>query len=152
MKYTPLDIRHQEFSGALSGYSKREVREFLIALSDQSEEAERDLRAALERITALEAQVADLREGEETLRRAVVSAERIGNEIRSNAEREAAVILREAEEGKDRVLREALQRARDVRVDLERVRSERDLFLSQFRGLLQGYLASVDKAEEPVAG
>ena len=152
MKYTPLDIRHQEFSGALSGYSKREVREFLIALSDQSEEAERDLRAAVERITALEAQVADLREGEETLRRAVVSAERIGNEIRSNAEREAAVILREAEEGKDRVLREALQRARDVRVDLERVRSERDLFLSQFRGLLQGYLASVDKAEEPVAG
>lgn len=150
MKYTPLDIRHQEFSGALSGYSKREVREFLIALSDQAEDAERELRAALERVSALEAQVNDLRQGEETLRRAVVSAERIANELRANAEREAAVILREAEEGKDRLLREALQRARDVRVDLERARGERQIFLNQFRGMLQGYLASIDQAEQTV--
>ncbi|HEX2864909.1 MAG TPA: DivIVA domain-containing protein [Deinococcales bacterium] len=151
MNLTPLDIRHQEFAGALSGYSKREVREFLERLADQTEEAERDVRAARERIAQLEAQVLELREGEEMLRRAVVSAERIANEIKGNAEREAQLMRQEAEATRDKVMREALQRVRETRVDLDRARSDRQLFLDQFRALLQGYLASLDRLEDPGA-
>ena len=61
MKYTPLDIRHQEFAGAISGFSKREVKDFLSAVADDVEEYERQLRTQQEKNTALEAQVQELR-------------------------------------------------------------------------------------------
>lgn len=150
MNLTPLDIRHQEFGGALSGFSKREVREFLDRLADQTEEAERENRVSRERIAQLEAQVLELREGEEMLRRAVISAERIANEIKGNAEREAELTRQEAEATRDKVMREALQRVRETRVDLDRARADRQLFSDQFRALLQSYMASLDRLDDGV--
>ena len=150
MNLTPLDIRHQEFGGALSGFSKREVREFLDRLADQTEEAERENRVSRERIAQLEVQVLELREGEEMLRRAVISAERIANEIKGNAEREAELTRQEAEATRDKVMREALQRVRETRVDLDRARADRQLFSDQFRALLQSYMASLDRLDDGV--
>ncbi|HWG85344.1 MAG TPA: DivIVA domain-containing protein [Deinococcales bacterium] len=147
MKLTPLDIRHQEFTAALRGFSRGEVKEFLERAADQLEETERELRATTERVAALEAQVQELREGEELLRRAVVSAERIANELRAGAEREAAAIVQQAESARESITRDAHQRVRQVRADLDRLRGERSLFLDQFRGMLMGYLAAIERAE-----
>ena len=159
MKYTPLDIRHQEFAGAISGFSKREVKDFLAAVADDVEEYERQLRASQEKNVALEAQVQDLRQGEEALKRAVISAERIANEIRVNAEREielklkdaeqqASAMIQDAEGSKERLLREALSKARDIRVEIERARADKAMFLSSFRGLLKTYQDSVERNED----
>jgi cell division initiation protein len=213
VKYTPLDIRHQEFSNSLSGYSKREVREFLTHIADQAEEYERELRAQHDRIAQLEQQVGELREGEEMLRRAVVSAERIAGEMRLSAEREVKLMretaeneamsvkrqaaidadnmrqrvetdmasyqqkvtseleamrqstenetstlrnttvrdsgqmVAEAEAAKEKLLRDALQKAREIRSDIEQLRKERDLFASQFKAMLQSYLTSIEHNE-----
>jgi cell division initiation protein len=159
MKYTPLDIRHQEFSAAISGYSKREVKDFLAAVAEDAEEYERQLRASQEKTVALEAQIQELRQGEEALKRAVVSAEKIANEIRLNAEREvqlkikeaeqqAAAMIADAEASKEKLLREALAKARDIRVEIERARADKAMFLSSFRGLLKTYIDSVERSED----
>lgn len=159
MKHTPLDVRHQEFANALSGYAKKDVREFLLSVADDLEEYERAMRATQDRITMLEAQVNELRQGEETLKRAVVSAERIANEMKLNAEREAALriknaehqaqtLLQEAENQKEQLLRETLNKARDIRVEMERLRSQRSMFASQFKGMLQGYLDTIEHNED----
>jgi cell division initiation protein len=152
VKFTPLDIRHAEFNGQVSGYAKRGVREFLAQVADDAEEYERQIRALQERVTTLEAQVTDLRQGEESLRRAVVSAERIGNEVKASADREAQLMIREAEGAKEKLLREALQKARDIRVEIEKARGDKQLFLNQFRALLQGYMESIDRADERTPG
>jgi cell division initiation protein len=159
MKRTPLDVRHQEFSNALSGYSKKDVREFLMGVAEDLEEYERGTRNNQERIAQLEAQVNELRQGEETLKRAVVSAERISNEMKLNAEREASLriknaehqaqtLLQEAENQKEQLLREALNKARDIRVEMERLRSQRSMFASQFKAMLQSYMENIDRGED----
>jgi len=159
MKHTPLDVRHQEFANALSGYSKKDVREFLLSVADDLEEYERNIRAAQDRISMLETQVNELRQGEETLKRAVVSAERIANEMKLNAEREASLriknaehqaqtLLQEAENQKEQLLREALNKARDIRVEMERLRSQRSMFASQFKAMLQSYMENIDRNED----
>jgi cell division initiation protein len=163
MKYTPLDVRHKEFANQLNGYNKREVKEFLAGVADDLEEMERQNRGMQERLLQLENQINELRQGEESLRRVVVSAERIGNEMKSNAERDASITLRdaetrsaamlaEAESAKEHLYREALSKARDIRLDIERVRSEKSMFLSQFRALLTTYLDSVERNEDKGTG
>jgi cell division initiation protein len=159
VKYTPLDIRHQDFAAALSGYSKKEVKDFLSAVADDVEESERQLRAFQEKISSLEAQVQELRQGEEALKRAVVSAEKIANEIRINAEREvelklkdaeqqSSLMIQDAESAKEKLLREALSKARDIRVEIERARADKAMFLGQFKGLLKTYMDSIERAED----
>lgn len=104
MKLTPLDIRHQEFSGALSGYGRRQVRAFLADLSEQVEELLREHLSAESRIQELERRIEEYRLGEEELKRTLVATERITQEMRQNAQREAELVVREAETQRDRVV------------------------------------------------
>ena len=97
MKYTPIDVRNQEFPGGMGGYKRPEVRAFLAEVADDFEElllARQDLN---ERLQALETRVSEYRGSEGDLHRAVVSAERIAQEVRENARREAELITSRAE-------------------------------------------------------
>lgn len=156
MKITPLDLRHQEFAGALSGYSRREVRKFLLEVGEQLEQTLRDNQALKEQQDALERQIGTLKQGEEELRRIVVSAERIAYELRQNAEKEAELIVREAEgkrsslltegeTGRETLLREGKEAVAALQRDLERAKTERAQFISQYRGLLQGFMSLAER-------
>lgn len=142
---TPLDIRYQEFRLGLRGYVVAEVREYLSQVADVQtaliEENER-LRGY---IRELEAELAKAREGEAELKRAVVAAERIAREIKTQAEREAELIRRETESERQAALQELIEQMKRIKNDIEQVRNERDLFVGQFRALLEGYLASLDR-------
>lgn len=142
---TPLDIRYQEFRQGLRGYSVAEVREYLGRVADAQtaliEENER-LRSY---IRELEAELTKAREGEAELKRAVVAAERIAREIKAQAEREAELIKRETESERQAALQELIEQMKRIKNDIEQVRNERDLFVGQFRALLEGYLASLDR-------
>ncbi len=142
---TPLDIRYQEFRQGLRGYSVAEVREYLGRVADVQtaliEENER-LRSY---IRDLEAELAKSKEGEAELKRAVVAAERIAREIKAQAEREAELIKRETESERQAALQELIEQMKRIKADIEQVRNERDLFVGQFRALLEGYLTSLDR-------
>ena len=111
MKYSPLDLRHQEFPGNLGGYKRLDVRTFLNDVADDLEELLQGRQDLNERLMALEGRLAEYRESEDDLRRAVVSAERIAQEVRENARREAELIVSQAETHRDGVAQEVNARA-----------------------------------------
>ncbi len=142
---TPLDIRYQEFRMALRGYSVPEVREYLAQVADMQTALIEENERLRSRIRELEAELAKSREGEAELKRAVVAAERIAREIKAQAEREAELIKRETESERQAALQELIDQMKRIKNDIEQVRNERDLFVGQFRALLEGYLASLDR-------
>ena len=79
MKLSPLDIEHMEFTGSVSGYSRRQVREFLERVSQQLEETLRDNQALRDEVKKRDERIEDLQVGEVELKRAVIAAERIAN-------------------------------------------------------------------------
>ncbi len=145
MGFNPLDIRYQEFRRKVRGYDVEEVRAYLGEVADYVTSLEEELAACKKRVGELEEELSQAREGEAELKRAVVAAERIAREVRAQAEREAELIRAEAEAAKERALREAMEHLKRVQRDLERLRNERELFKEQFRGMLEGYLASLDR-------
>ncbi|PYE56240.1 DivIVA domain-containing protein [Deinococcus yavapaiensis] len=114
MKLTPLDIRHQEFATAITGYNRKAVRAFLADVASQMEDLLRENLAQQERVLDLERRVEAYRTGEEELKRTLVSAERISAEMRSSAQRETELLLREAEAERDRVLGEVRVRSAEL--------------------------------------
>lgn len=147
MKLSPLDIEHMEFGTNLGGYGKRPVREFLERVSQQLEETLRENQALRDELKKRDERIEELQVGEVELKRAVIAAERIANEIKENAKHEASLILREADGKRTGMLRDAETRLRAARAEISRLEKEQQLFREQFRGMLNAFERSLDHPE-----
>ncbi len=146
---TPLDIRYQEFRQSLRGYAPAEVRDYLQKVGDRLTKSIEDGDRLRFQIRELEVGLARSREGEADLKRAVVAAERIAREIRSQAEKEAELIRREAEAEKVMAMQELNESVKELKTDIDKLKQERDMFVSQFRGTLESYLSSLERYKNP---
>jgi len=133
-----------EFPRAAGGYQRRHVRDFLERVAEDISELLRDMQAMQSELDTARSRIAGLQTAEAELQRAVIAAERIGNEIKENAKREAKVVVAEAERVRDLRLGELDGQVDRALADLDRLARERNLFREQFRGLLTAYLRSLE--------
>lgn len=163
MRLTPLDIRKQEFPQRFRGYDTDEVDTFLDLIADDVEQLLTERNQLADRSAALEAQLAEFREIEHSLRNALVLAEKTSSEASETAQRRADAQVREAEvraqeiigegETKSRALvAEAENRRRALLMELEALESQRTYALSKFRSLIEDQRAVLDAHLAPRAG
>lgn len=140
---TPLDIRRQEFRKSLRGYEPTGVEDFRVRVADELERVIREKSVLEERLVALTEQVRSYRERERAMNEALVAAQQLRADTRAAAEREAQVIVREAEAEGRRLLEEA--RAAEVAVRQQAAEAERQYqaYLGGFRALLERQLAEL---------
>ena len=114
MRITPLEIRQKTFERTLRGYDKDEVNGFLLSLSQEWErlfDETKDLRAKLENC---EREVAKLREVETSLFKTLKTAEDTGANVVGQANKEAQLLLKEAQLQAEAVLNEARDKAKNA--------------------------------------
>ena len=140
MQLTPLEITQREFRRVLRGYDPEEVRHFVESVADEVESLLKDNAVRQERIAELEERVRALEGQEESLRNTLVTAQRMTEEIKANAKREADLIVREAEGKAQRLTAEAQARAADVQKEILELRRQRDLFAATLRSHIQAHL------------
>lgn len=172
MKLSPLDIQHMDFPTGLNGYSRKQVREFLERVAAELEDTLRQNQQLRDAQQERDARISELQGSEAELKRVVIAAERIANEIRENAKREAELIVSEAEQKRSQILSDADSRRerlvneaeqkraevisdaeariREARNELLRLEREQRLFREQFRALLQAFARNLEAA--PLAG
>jgi cell division initiation protein len=122
-----------EFERGVSGYKRSQVRAFLERVAAEREELLKELQALRDDVEEQERRIESLQSAETDLRQAVIAAERIGNQMKDNARREAELILEGAEAER-----------KSVEADVARLKTLRDDFREQFRGMLQAYRQSLD--------
>src|SRR5262245_21673943 len=104
MNVSPLDVRQQRFSTALRGFDKVEVSSFLTAMADDYEQALRETDRLRQELVRAEAALAQHREHEKSLQSTLMTAQKLAEDIKANAEQEAQRIVREAEGRSDLLL------------------------------------------------
>ncbi|HEX7040515.1 MAG TPA: DivIVA domain-containing protein [Trueperaceae bacterium] len=144
MRLSPLEIEHMEFPRGAGGYQRRHVRDFLERVASEVADLLKEVQDLQGELDASRQQVAELQAKEAELQRAVIAAERIANEIKENAKREAKLILDEAERVRERRLADLDAEVARTRADLDRLQREQALFREQFRALLQAYSRSLE--------
>ena len=156
MPLSPLDIRHQEFSSQMFGYSKKEVRALLEQIADEMETAfqakERELLKAQqmqyevkqEAVQASNA-VEDLKRREELISRTLVFAEKTKADIIGNARKEAENIIHEDELKAKRVIQETKQYLNVLYHQYMHLKEQKRQFLMQFRVELQTFMDRIGK-------
>ncbi len=125
MKVNPLDLRQQRFKTVIRGYDRDEVTTFLEDAAEGFEDAVREQEGLRQDVVRLEAILAEHRGQERNLRNAILTAQKLADDIRENAQEEGARIVREAEGRADLILQKAQGRLEDVQREIDGLRMKR---------------------------
>jgi cell division initiation protein len=125
MKVTPLDLRQQRFQTVMRGYDRGEVNAFLAEVADDYENALRENDRLRQELAKVEAVLNEHRQQEKNLRNTLLTAQRLADEIKENAQQEAARIIRDAEGRADLLLQRSQARVEEVQREIDRLRLKR---------------------------
>lgn len=137
MKITPLDIQQQQFKGKLfGGLDSEDVDAFLQTVAAEMEDLNRentDLREQLRRVAA---DVDDMKQKETTLRETMLAAQKITEEMKANSQKEATLLISEAELQAERILADADRKLAELKNQIQDLRREKLQFESALKSLL----------------
>jgi len=137
MKVTPLDLRQQRFKTVMRGYDRGEVQSFLLSVSDDYENALRENDKLRQDVTKLDAVLAEHRGQERNLRNTLLTAQKLADEVKESAQKEAGLIVREAEGQRDLILQKAQARLEDVQREIDALRLKRREVENEIEGLVR---------------
>jgi cell division initiation protein len=140
MRITPLDIRNQPFKQSFRGYEVYAVRAFLEAVAKQDEELIRQNNEFATRIKGLEEQLEKYTKIEQALNETLMTAQRLSDEAKVAAQREAELIIKDAQIRAERTENEARHRVNLLESDIISIRNQRDSFLARFKAMLSTQL------------
>ncbi|TAJ29512.1 MAG: DivIVA domain-containing protein [Nitrospirae bacterium] len=139
MRLTPLDIQQMQFKVRLRGYDRREVGRFLEELAQTVEGLNRENAGLREKLASTDAQFADLKKSETALAHTLVSTQALTDDLKQAAQRDAELIIREAELKASELLREARTELVGLQRDLSDLRKQRFLAIERLRSTLRTF-------------
>ncbi|HZR22017.1 MAG TPA: DivIVA domain-containing protein [Vicinamibacterales bacterium] len=125
MNVSPLDLRQQKFRSSLRGFDKVEVTSFLAAVADDYEQALRETDRLRQDITRLEALISEHREHEKNLKSTLMTAQKLADDIKANAQEEAKRVIRDAEGRSELLLQKTQARLEDIQREIDGLRLKR---------------------------
>lgn len=155
----------EKFNRVLRGYDPNEVNDFLDKVIVQVESMIQEMKKKDEQIeslksiannyTALATQYNLLRNKvqnqvnmEETLKRAIMMAEKTSEQIKLTAHQERDIILNDAKKNADRIVNEALMRSESIEKEANNLRRNVIVFKRRLKEALQTQLELVDDIEK----
>lgn len=150
MGITPVDVHNKEFRKKLfGGYDRDQVDEFLDQVIRELESMIRENERLKEKIEDLGLKLEQYRTLEETINKTLVVAQEAAEDIRTNARKEADVVIQEARLQAERIIEAGQVKARrivDENADLTRAAH---VLRTQVRAMLQAQLEAIDHVRDP---
>jgi cell division initiation protein len=144
MRLTPLDIREQQFRRVMRGLDPEEVETFLATVATELESIVSEHKELRQRVVELEEKINEYRSMEKALRDTLLTAEKVMGDAKESAQREAALIIREAELAAQRATARLSQDLVDLRQELTDLRRMKDAYMSRVRWLLRSHLDMIE--------
>lgn len=144
---TALDARRYDFGNALRGYDRARVDQFRDQVAEELERLSRANQELEAKARNFHEQLRAFRERDKALNDALISAQQLRGEIREQAQREAQLIIREAQGDAERsleALRGEIRRAED---ELQQLWRNRRSFIQQLRQQMERQLHDLDSAD-----
>jgi cell division initiation protein len=156
MRIAPLDLRQQRFRTAVRGFDRTEVVAFLTEAADDYEHALREIDRLRQDLLRMEALLAEHRERETNLRNTLLTAQRLADEVKTAAENEGKMIVREAQGRADLLLQKASGRLEEIERDINELKLRRRDVEGSLEASIQGlyraleFIREQDKPDERV--
>lgn len=148
MKVSKIDVLNKIFTRSFRGYTCAEVDAFLQdaaqSLGDLAE-----AREALEaRVAALEEALGEHKSREATLRDTLVTTQRMMDDMKANAQKEAQLIIDAANQKAEVMLNQAHQRLAQLHGDISELKKQRTQFEIKLRSILDAHVRMLEADKE----
>lgn len=144
MRITPLDLRNHSFTRRPLGYAAEEVDEFLQLVAEDYEGVLRELSNQAEQMMRLETRVEHLAANEQILQDTLTMAQRVSEDLKRTAIKEAEVLVGEAEVRGEKVLEAAHRRAAALAEDVREMKQLKARLAASIRGAFETHLRLLD--------
>ena len=146
MRITPMDIRQQQFTVKMfRGFAVQEVDTFLEEVAEDYEALVKENGLLKEQLQALEDRTRGLEGREKILQDTLVTTQRLTEEMKESARREAAVIKREAELAGEKHLEALRAEEAALRTEINHLKRQRRQLGEALRSTLQMYHRLIDQ-------
>ncbi|MCC6444625.1 MAG: DivIVA domain-containing protein [Armatimonadetes bacterium] len=140
MRLTPVDIENRIFRHVFRGYHIGDVEAFRGEVSSALESLLQERAALLSEAETLTRKVEYYNLTESTLQNALLLAEKTAEDRRHAANKEAELILQQARQEARDILDGAASQRRQVQVEIESLKRERERFTLELEALLQAHM------------
>lgn len=141
---TPMDIHNKEFEKGFRGYDTEAVDAFMTELVHDYEVLYRENREMTDKIEQLEKRLAQYEQMEATMNNTLALAQETGENVKKSARKEADLILQEAEQERQNILRDAQRSLREAHDKYALIRNEIAVFRAKMESILNSQLQLLD--------
>ncbi|MHB8880784.1 MAG: DivIVA domain-containing protein [Thermodesulfovibrionales bacterium] len=139
MRITPLDIQQKNFPMKFRGFDVEEVFAFLEVIREEMEELLRENATLKEGVQRAENHVREYKDMETTLRETLVTAQQMVEDYKTNARKEAELLMKEAELKADTLIKEAQEKVIKIHEDIVDLKGVRRHFREELKRLIENH-------------
>jgi cell division initiation protein len=144
MRITPLDIQQKQFPMKFRGFDVEEVYAFLEVIREEMEDLLRENASLKESVQRTENQIKEYKDMETTLRETLLTAQQMVEDFKTNARKEAELIVKEAELKADSLLKQAQEKVIKIHEDIVDLKGIRTHFKEELKRMVEGHLKMLE--------
>lgn len=137
MKLSPLEIRNHPFKKVFRGYDADEVDNLLEMIALEVEALVRENKTAVENVERARFEVEKYEKLEKALQDTLIGSQKTYEETKERAEKEAELIIKEAEIRAENYAHDARVKLSELKGDIDSLRDLKQTFIVRFRNLLK---------------
>lgn len=146
MRITPMDIRQQQFTVRMfRGFDVQEVDTFLDDLAADYETLLKENALLKEQLQALEERMRGFEDRERVLQETLVSTQKVVEEMKEGARREAALMVREAEHQGEKIVETARIAEASLQAEITALKRLRRQLAESLRSTIEMYQRLVEQ-------
>lgn len=140
MRISPLDIRQQTFTARMfKGFDPEEVNAFLEDVADNLESALKENALLKEQLAATEERTRGLSDREKLLQDTLTTTQRLAEDMKEAARREAALVVREGELEREKMLEAARGEEARILTSVQTLKRTQRQLVEELRATLDTY-------------
>ena len=133
----PMDIQKARFAQKLRGYDTTEVENFLALVSEELAQRLAEIERLGLEVRALRERIAGAEERERQLHDTILRGKRVSDEMIQTSQREAQLLVKEAEITAERMVAQAAERAHEVESRIPELRLRRREMQLKLKGTIE---------------
>jgi cell division initiation protein len=140
MRLSPVDIRQQQFAVKMfRGFDPQEVDTFLDDVAEDYESLLRENASLKEQLSGHEERARGLSDAERTLKDTLITTQRLADDLKESAKRDAQLVLREASLSGEKLMEEARSEEAKLRVEIQSLKRLRRQLIEELRATVERY-------------
>ncbi|MGK2859956.1 MAG: DivIVA domain-containing protein [Thermoanaerobaculia bacterium] len=151
-RLTPIEIQKQVFAKSFRGFDEGEVRAYLSLVAEEVEQMMQEIERLSRENSQMREQLLDHSERERMLKDTLLSAQKVSEDVKANAHKEASLIVKDAELLSERIVSQAMSRVGDLERLIQDLKLERKGARRRMQNLIEACQQMIDLDAEGEAG